>query len=136
MKIIRKLLLFILIVPLVYQVYSGITGPEEVNKQILDALSTGNSAELSKHFNSMIDLGIAGTQDVYSKNHATRILKDFFEKNPVKSVKILKQGTSNDGSQFSIGGIVAGQKTYRLYYLLKKISTQYLIQQFQIEEDN
>lgn len=136
MKIIRKVLLFILFVPFVNHVYSGITGPEEVNKQILDALTAGNASELSKYFNSMVDLGLAGIQDVYSKNHASRILKDFFEKNPVKSVKILKQGTSNDGSQFSIGEIVAGPKTYRLYYLLKKISTQYLIQQFQIEEDN
>jgi hypothetical protein len=136
MKNIRKLLLLIFIFPSVFPAFSNTIGPEEVNKMILEALGSGNATELSNHFNSMIDMGIAGTQDVYSKSQATRILKDFFGKNPVKSVKILKQGTSNDGSQFSIGEIVAGTKTYRLYYLLKKISTQYLIQQLQIEEDN
>jgi hypothetical protein len=116
--------------------YSATAGLEETNKLILAALNAGNSDELSKHFNGMIDLGITGTEETYSKNHATRILQDFFKKNPVKSVKIMKQGTSNDGSQFSIGEIVAGNKTFRLYYLLKKITTQYLIQQLQIEEEN
>ena len=116
--------------------HSETAGPEETNKLILEALNAGNSSELSKHFNSMVDLGVTGTEDTYSKKHAARILQDFFTKYPVKSVKIMKQGTSNDGSQFSIGEMVAGTKTFRLYYLLKKITTQYLIQQFQIEEEN
>jgi hypothetical protein len=116
--------------------YSEVTSPDETNKLILAALNTGNAAELSKYFNTMINLGITGTEDTYSKTQASRILQDFFTKHPVKSVKVMKQGNSNDGSQFSIGEISTNNKTYRLYYLLKKINTQYLIQQIQIDEEN
>ena len=136
MKNIGKFLLILFFFLFYYPTHSETTGPEETNKLIVAALNAGNSSELSKYFNNMVDLGITGTEDSYSKNHATRILQDFFTKYPVKSVKILKQGTSNDGSQFSIGEMVAGNKTFRLYYLLKKITTQYLIQQLQIEEQN
>ena len=136
MKNFGNLLLILFFIPFFHPTYSQTTEPEETNKLILTALNAGNAPELSKYFNSMVDLGITGTENSYSKNHATRILQDFFTKYPVKSVKIMKQGTSNDGSQFSIGEIVAGNKTFRLYYLLKKITSKYLIQQFQIEEEN
>ncbi len=136
MKNLGKFLLTLFFFTLSHPSHSETIGLEETNKFILAALNAGNASELSKYFNSMVDLGITGTEDSYSKNHASRILQDFFTKYPVKSVKILKQGNSNDGSQFSIGEIVAGTKTFRLYYLLKKNSTQYLIQQFQIEEEN
>jgi len=136
MKNIGKLLLILFFFANVHLAHSATTDPEETNKLILAALNAGNSDELSKYFNSMIDLGILGTEDSYSKNQAARILQDFFTKYPVKSVKIMKQGTSNDGSQFSVGEMLSGNKTFRIYYLLKKVSTQYLIQQFQIEEEN
>jgi hypothetical protein len=109
---------------------------DETNKAIVAALSSGNAAALSKYFNNMVDLGIAGNEDSYSNTQATRIVQDFFDKNKVKSVKITRQGTSNDGSQFSIGEMTAGNETFRIYYLLKKVSGQFLIQQLQIQQEN
>lgn len=108
---------------------------DETDKAIVTALSSGNAQEVAKFFNTMVDLGIAGNEDSYSQTQATRILQDFFNKNKVKSVKISKQGTSNDGSKFSIGEMNAGEKEFRIYYLLKKVSGKYLIQQLQIQED-
>jgi len=136
MKNIGKVLLILFFFYSGHPMQAQTAGPEETNKLILAALNAGNAADLAKYFNAMVDLGISGTEDSYSKNQATRIIQDFFTKYPVKSVKIMKQGTSNDGSQFSIGQLQAGTKTFRLYYLLKKVSAQYLIQQFQIEEEN
>jgi len=136
MKNIGKVLLILFFFISGHPMQAQTAGLEETNKLILAALNAGNSTDLSKYFNTMVDLGISGTEDSYSKNQATRIIQDFFTKYPVKSVKIMKQGTSNDGSQFSIGQLQAGTKTFRLYYLLKKVSAQYLIQQFQIEEEN
>jgi hypothetical protein len=111
-------------------------GPEETNKKILAAISAGNAETLSGYFNSMVDCGILGTEDTYSKAQAARIIQTFFDKYPVKTVKITKQGTSTDGSRFSIGELDAGGKTFRLFYLLKKISDSYVIQQFQIQEEH
>jgi len=83
----------------------------------------------------MVDLGVPGSEDTYSKVQAKRIIDDFFSKNPVKSYKCTKTGTSNDGSQFSIGRLEAGNKFFRVYYLIKKISDKPLIHQFQIQEE-
>jgi hypothetical protein len=109
---------------------------EEVNKQISAAILEGKAQDLSKYFNDMVDCGIAGNEDTYSKAQTTRIIQSFFEKYPVKSIKITKQGFSTDGSQYSIGELLAGGKTFRLFYLLKNISGNYLIQQIQIQEEH
>lgn len=108
----------------------------EINKQIAPALSAGNVTELANYFNTMVDLSIPGTEDSYGKTQATRILQDFFSKYPVKSYKSTKQGSSNDGSQFSIGRMESGNKIFRVYYLMKKSADKYLIHQFQIQEEN
>jgi len=110
-------------------------GQDDTNKLIVSALAAGNAAALSDFFNTMVDLGISGNEDTYSKTQATQILKDFFSKNPVKSVKITRQGSSTDGSQFSIGEMLAGTSTFRIYYLLKKVSGKFLIQQLQIQKE-
>ena len=107
---------------------------DENNKKIVVALSAGDATALSDFFNTMIDLGIAGNEDTYSKTQATQILKDFFQKNPVKSFKVTQQGSSTDGAQFTIGEMKAGTATYRIYYLLKKVSEKFLIQQLQIQK--
>lgn len=107
-----------------------------INKQIGSLLSSGNATELSGYFNTMVDLSIPGTEDSFGKTQATRIMQDFFSKYPVKSYKTNKQGSSTDGSQFSIGRMEAGNKIFRVYYLMKKSSDKYLIHQFQIQEEN
>lgn len=112
------------------------SGKDDLNKQILAALTAGDAAALSEYFNPMVDLGISGNEETYSKAQATQVLKDFFTKNPVKSVKITRQGSSTDGSQFSIGEMQAGADKFRIYYLLKKVSAKFLIQQLQIQKAN
>ena len=131
----HKLSLPVLIVLLSLHSFTA-SAQDDINKPIVSALTAGNAATLSDYFNTMVDLGISGNEDSYSKTQATQILKDFFSKNPVKSVKITRQGTSTDGSQFSIGEMQAGTSTFRIYYLLKKVSGKFLIQQLQIQKAN
>ena len=131
-KILPLLLLAMVLLPF-YSIPEP--GHDDTNKQIVASLTAGNAVALSGYFNSMVDLGISGNEDTYSKTQATQILKDFFIKNPVKSVKITRQGSSTDGSQFSIGEMQAGTATFRIYYLLKKVSGKFLIQQLQIQKE-
>jgi len=125
--------LFLIIFILPFRSLVGQT--EEVNKQIVSAINAGSTQELTKYFNSMVDLSLPGIDDSYGKTQAIRIIQDFFSKYPVKSYKTNKTGNSNDGSQFSIGKLEAGNKSFRVFYLIKKISDQYLIHQFQIQEE-
>ncbi len=110
--------------------------PDETNKKIVDAIIAGNATSLSEHFSSMVDCVIPGNEDTYSKVQATRIIQQFFDKYPVKSLKIKRQGNSADGSSYSIGELDAGGKIFRLFYLLKKVSGLYVIQQFHIQEEH
>ena len=108
---------------------------ENIHKLVSAALTVGKTEELVKYFNNMVDLGLPGSEDTYSKTQAQRIIEDFFRRNPVKSYKNSRVGTSGDGSQFSIGILEAGGRQYRVYYLLKKVVDKPLIQLFQIQEE-
>ncbi len=129
-------IVFIASVLLSFSSATGMPGgsADDPNKMIVNALSAGNAKDLSVYLNSMVDLGISGNEGTYSKVQTTRILEDFFSKNAVESVKINRQGTSADGSFFSLGEMKAGGKHFRLYYLLKTVDGKNLIHMLQIQE--
>jgi hypothetical protein len=114
---------------------TAFSGPEETATQVAAAVQSGNAAEVTKYFNAMVDLTIPGYDDTYSKTQAGQILKDFFSQNPVKSFKITRQGTSPDGSQYTIGSLEAGKKVYRVYFIIKTVGSQNLVQQLQVQEN-
>jgi len=112
-----------------------VAGPEETATQVASAIQAGNAVEISKYFNSMIDLTLPGYDDSYSKTQAGQIMKEFFSQNPVKSFKITRQGSSPDGSQYSIGSLDTGKKVFRVYFLIKSVNGQNLVHQLQVQEN-
>ncbi|MEI6174317.1 MAG: DUF4783 domain-containing protein [Bacteroidota bacterium] len=110
-------------------------GPDETTAQVASAIQSGNSVELSKYFNSMVDLTLPGYDDSYSKAQAGQIMKEFFSKNPVKSFKITRQGSSPDGSNYSIGSLDTGKKVFRVYFLIKSVNGQNLLHQLQVQDN-
>ncbi len=108
---------------------------DETITQVSTAIQAGNATEVTKYFNSMVDLTLPGYDDTYSKTQAGQILKDFFSQNPVKSFKITRQGASPDGSQYAIGSLESGKKVYRVYFIIKAVNGQNLIQQLQVQEN-
>ena len=109
--------------------------PSDTAKLVATALQAGNAREVAKYFNTMVDLSLPMSDDTYSKTQAEQILRDFFTKNPVKSFKVSKQGNSADGTTYCIGTLEAGNKTFRVYFLVKSNGTQNLVQQMQIQEN-
>lgn len=114
---------------------TALPGPEETTTQVATAIQAGNAAEVARHFNAMIDLTLPGYDDTYSKAQASQILKDFFTQNPVKSFKITRQGSSPDGSQYAIGSLETGKKIFRVYFIIKTVGGQNLLQQLQVQEN-
>ncbi|MCX6276908.1 MAG: DUF4783 domain-containing protein [Bacteroidetes bacterium] len=113
---------------------SAFSGQEETANKVASAIQAGNAQDVSKYFNAMIDLTVPGYDDIYSKAQAGQILKEFFSQNPVKNFKITKQGSSPDGSQYTIGSLETSKKTYRIYFLVKVVGGLNLVQQFQIQD--
>lgn len=126
----------VLIIPLLLLLgIAAYSGPEETAAQVATAIQAGNSADVAKHFNAMVDLTLPGYDDTYSKTQAGQILKDFFAQNQVKSFKTTRQGSSPDGSQYTIGSLETGKKVFRVYFIIKLSGGQYLIQQLQVQEN-
>jgi hypothetical protein len=114
--------------------FTATAGTEETATQVATALQAGNAADVAKYFNPMVDLTLPGYDDSYSKTQAGQILKDFFSQNPVKGFKVTKQGSSPDGSQYTIGSLEAGKKVYRVYFMIKSVNGQHLVQQLQFQD--
>lgn len=114
---------------------SQAAGHGETVRLVAAGLNAGNAEAVSAHFNTMIDLSLPGSEETYSKTQAGRVLKDFFARNPVKSFKITRQGSSADKSVYCIGTLVAGGVQYRVYFLLRKTDGKELIHQLQVQEN-
>ncbi len=106
-----------------------------VKKDVFDVLNLEDIEKLQENFYTTIDLAIPEYENSASRNHAKQILKDFVKKNPIKSYKHNHSGTSKDGSVYIIGTLMAGSKSYRTYFLIKKFDEVFYIVQLQIEEE-
>lgn len=126
MKNFASIFLFLFIV-------SGVFAQSEEN--IVVALKSGNAKEIAKYFGTNVNLKILNQEDIYSKNQAEMIIKDFFTKNPVKNFTAKHNGTSKNGAQYTIGTLVTANGNFRTYYFIKKNSDGIQIQEFRIENE-
>ncbi len=113
--------------------FSGVFAQTEEN--IAVALKAGNSKEIAKHFGTNVNLKILNQEDIYSKNQAEMILKDFFTKNPVKNYITKHNGTSKNGAQYSIGSLNTNNGNFRIYYFIRKNPDGVQIQELRIENE-
>ena len=100
------------------------------------AIRSGNTKSISNYFIENIDLKVIEQEDVYSKQQAEMILRDFFTKHPVKSFTIAHKSTPQNGSQYIIGTLETTNGKFRVYFLNKTTGSETLIQQFKIEPEN
>lgn len=108
---------------------------KEITDEVYQAIKIGDAQKLATFFNSTIDLNVPGSVGIYSKNQALQILKVFFKENSVTSFEIKFKGKSKDGSNYAIGELKSGNKTFRVYFLVKSNNSLYLIHQLQIETE-
>lgn len=132
-----SILRFLVVTALInLSVYHQLFGQaEEASKKVAEGITIGNAHLIGTFFNSMVDLSLPGIEDSYGNTQAERIVGDFFKRFVVKSYKTTKTGSSNDGSNFTIGNLEAGGKTFRVFYLIKKVDDKFLVHQFQIQEE-
>jgi len=132
----KKILFFLLILFSFVEVNAQ---SEEASKVIFEnigkAFREGDASQLAVNFSSSFDIILPGNEGTYSKQQAEMILKDFFNKNKPKGFVINHQGTSNDGSRFSIGSYRTATQNFKAYILLKTFGNKLLISQLQLEKD-
>ena len=100
---------------------------------VINSLKTGNAKELSKFFNTNIELAVLDKEDVYSKTQAEVILADFFKQNTVSGFTVVHQG-GKEGSQYVIGNLTTSKGTFRVNIYLKEVNQKTVISQLRIDK--
>jgi hypothetical protein len=108
---------------------------DDIPQAVIDALRTGNSTVLSGYFNTSIELAILDKEDIYSKQQAELIIKDFFAKHVPSGFAILHKG-GKEGSQYAIGNLVTSSGTFRVTLWIKMTNNKPYIHQLRFEEGN
>jgi hypothetical protein len=106
----------------------------EIPDAVINAISTGNSAVLAGYFNPSLTLAILDKEDIYTRQQAELILKDFFARNTPVSFTVLHKG-GKEGSQYAIGNLVTPSDVFRVTIYLKVKDGKSLIHQLRFEKD-
>lgn len=108
----------------------------DIYENISNAIRTGNASEISRYFNTNVDLTIANQEEVYSKAQAEQVLKDFFSKNTPRSFTLIHQGLSKEGAKYAIGNLTTQQgNNYRTYFFIKQVGRSEYIQELRFEKE-
>jgi hypothetical protein len=135
MKNIKSLTLLLLLVLFGTMLNSSAQSSGGVPDGLAAAIKAGNSRELSRFFNTNIELVLPNTEDVYSKTQAELIIKDFFQKNQPANFIILHQG-GKETSRYAIGTLTTEKGVFRVYFLLRIRDGEALIHQLRIEKED
>jgi hypothetical protein len=106
----------------------------EIPESVINAIGTGNSAILADYFNSSLELAILEKEDIYTKQQAELIMKDFFARNAPSSFVILHKG-GKEGSQYAIGTLTTSGGKFRVTILVKMKDNKPLVHQLRFEKD-
>ncbi len=103
---------------------------------ISKALSEGNVAALEQYLDDQVEISILDQEDIYRKEDAVKVLKEFFSKNKPSAFSQVHQGASKgQDSQYCIGNLVANSGTFRVYIYLKVVNGKHLIQELRFDKE-
>jgi hypothetical protein len=114
---------------------TGAVAQGYIPQAMIQAFKVGNTTELTKFFNTSIELAILDQEDIYSKQQAELIIEDFFSKHMPTNFVILHKG-GKEGSQYAIGNLVTSKGNFRVTLLIKQHESKQYIHQLRFEEEN
>jgi hypothetical protein len=100
--------------------------------EVITSLKSGKAEQLSSLFDNTIEIGLPESNNSYSKNQATAVIKDFFVQHQVKSFELLHKG-ENGGSQFCIGMLNTKNGSFRTTIYIKQKSDKKVVQEIRFE---
>ncbi len=112
--------------------FSSFMGQQGGIDEVIGALRSGNSSELSKHFAESIELTLPDKSDSYSRAQAQLIVKDFFKNNGVKGFELKHKGDAPDG-HYCIGTLQTNAGSFRTHVLMKSTSGKELVKEIRFQ---
>ncbi|MEO6833144.1 MAG: DUF4783 domain-containing protein [Chitinophagaceae bacterium] len=100
-----------------------------------NALKSGNATNVSKYFAATVDITINNSTSTYSKVQAELVLKDFFNKNPVRNFDTELPGNSNaEVATFTIGKLTTANGDFKVYIWLKPNGKSYTLKALRFDK--
>jgi hypothetical protein len=99
---------------------------------VISALRSGNSTQLSGYFDDNIELTLPDKSDSYSKAQAQLIVKDFFSNNGVKGFDLKHKGES-PGGHFCIGTLQTNAGNFRTNVFMKTKNGREVIKEIRFQ---
>lgn len=99
---------------------------------VIGALRSGNTSEMSKFFDDNLELHLPDKSDSYSKAQATLILKDFFNNNGVRGFEVKHKGDQS-GGQFCIGTLQTKSGSFRTTVFMKIKNGKELVKEIRFQ---
>lgn len=126
--------LFFLVLALPMLSFSPVSEGTDIDA-ISGALSSGNADALGNFFDESVEVAVLDDEDIYSKAEAIAKVKKFFAQNPPSTFSQVHQGASKGkDSQYCIGNMTAGGKTFRVYVYLGNNGNKPLIQELRFDK--
>ena len=111
------------------------TAKGQALEDVVNGMRSGNVAAMSRYFDNFVTITIGFNQSAYSKTQAEMVLKDFFNKNNVKELNVMQNGTSpNNNGKYFIGTLNTSGGSYQVYVLLKAKEGNYVLQEIRFEK--
>jgi hypothetical protein len=130
----KSIVKVILLISAIY-FFSGNTENTDINSKIAMAFKSGDATKLVVFFNKTIEMSILDKDDVYSKQQAELIIRNFFEKYTPSSFQFVHQG-GQMGNRFAIGEYISKGLKFRITIYLKDENNSSLIYNLRIQYDN
>jgi hypothetical protein len=100
---------------------------------VVVALKSGNASQLSKYFDSRVDIGLPDKSDNYSKTQAEMVIKDFFGSNGVRNFD-LKYKSEKGGTNYCIGTLQTRNGNFRTTLFMKQKGNKQLLQDISFQK--
>ncbi len=114
--------------------FISVAGAQMSVEEVTKALYSGDVSKVAKHFDKLVDIKINREQSTYSKSQAEMVLKNFFNKNDIKSFSLKHKGAaSSDNSVFVIGELNTNYGLYKVYLFFKQKENAYYLQELRID---
>jgi hypothetical protein len=100
--------------------------------EVINAMRSGNSAELSKYFDDNVELTLPDKSDSYSKAQAQLIIRDFFNNNGVRGFDLKHKGDS-PGGHFCIGTLQTNAGNFRTNVFMKMKNNKEVVKEIRFQ---
>jgi hypothetical protein len=102
---------------------------------VVFALKSGNASQLSRYFDTRVDISLPDKSDNYSRTQAEMILRNFFSNSGVTNFEAKYKGESN-GTKYCIGTLQTRNAAYRTKLFMKEKAGKHWVQEitFQVLE--